>query len=806
MKRKDYHNAQNEHTYSHKHHKLHYRTHEKCFLSDSFISSQRKNTIRQRHNHRQKDSGTDDLHSSSDSHHQNHSKSHHSPIESEEMEYSHKSYHNSSESRKLSNSKLQRKEIISKSQPDLINFYKAYIEKLHHDAELAYSDTNNHNRLHHKRSHHKNYLSSSSKHHNDMLSSNSYHSKSFFDSSHDNYVQMNDNNSLLKKSHSPINTPKYQDRKVMFTHPDNQDDEHFLQHNERHNRSKDSVKWIQEQTPDDFSETFEDRNTLINDNSAVFSLSKTDLSRPDIQTIYFSNPDGKRSIQSPNHALHHHSNSQKEPDTGILKCNHQEIFNNGDINSSKEKSGPIFNIIINDNATDLPLSTRISSDDEIGSNDSGFSLSKLYSSLAFPFSRMSPIIQKILDPIEKQLQSINPSNRQEYILMYAKTFIHENPVLAPLSTYNISHFVIFQSLISYKRISKQKPCFITAVLTLDGVLRTNDANNEIDIKGCTFSVHKNVEIEIIKNEKRIFKFYSDNAEKWHNVLTELSHNDSILILPAFLRIISVDCQTTLEQIISPNLILTISLLNCCQLKTSLARSVFEIFLANKRLDFLLRSLFFAEASVTPLHYLFKKKTRYSTAMIALFTSVGHKWLYTLALNIIKNKISSSHSLLQLIFLAFKTIPNKALYIVRIVIMLSILTSTNHEKSIFIPFISFMRASIQPYITRYFSESVGCTSSLFAQLEMHLQSPIIVSNDTFLRLAPFVNDLLRISPKLIQDHETNQNSEVNEINEFIKSNPESLLKILKTYLESENPEHPVIYSYYQNLKFLLRDLL
>jgi hypothetical protein len=208
----------------------------------------------------------------------------------------------------------------------------------------------------------------------------------------------------------------------------------------------------------------------------------------------------------------------------------------------------------------------------------------------------------------------------------------------------------------------------------------------------------------------------------------------------------------------------------------------------------------AEVTCTPYIGLFKGSTVYKRALLALFVGVAHRWLRELAGNAASNRLTTPSKLLTLIYLSFTSIPGEALYIVRAVLLLTILSSPA-ERCVFMPFFNFINAALRPFLAQYFPEKLGLMSSLFAQLELQIQGQQLQYTDKMLRLAPFVNGILGEVPQLSCD--VRRKAEWRRVvDAFIDLHPDVVLANVESFIDGANKENPIVYSYYQNLKFLL----
>jgi hypothetical protein len=408
-----------------------------------------------------------------------------------------------------------------------------------------------------------------------------------------------------------------------------------------------------------------------------------------------------------------------------------------------------------------------------------------YAPGVFPLGLSNPHVAGRVNMLARKLLPLPAACRSPGLLAECQQFLDNQSELRPLR--DSSPIEIFRGdATEVHKFARNKTH--EAILTSDGVLHADRQSYDL-VRGKYD--RKGNALRFWKGGKKVRTFTFDRIEELETVMTSrielrVRHYIGLLGRTPFL---------------APSLILPLSILTCDCVDDGIARAIFCTFLSENKLEFFLRSLTLAAASCRTEAGLFKQETIFTRALRALFIGAGHKWLREFAANAVSNQVNDPAMLLNLVYTSFRAIPAEALYIIRSVLVLTAATSPS-DRSVFIPFFTFLHTAIQSSVTQYSSPHLEIFSSLFTDLEVQISQFELTGNDPLLKLGPFISRILGRVPQLRYDV-AQKSVWREEIDGFIHAHPDVLLEKVESFLEDRSPEHPIVYSYYQNFRFLLR---
>ena len=315
-----------------------------------------------------------------------------------------------------------------------------------------------------------------------------------------------------------------------------------------------------------------------------------------------------------------------------------------------------------------------------------------------------------------------------------------------------------------------------ATFLLDASMPVTQTGSQITVNNVTYT---------LENEK--------SAQKLCKVINDFIENKSIQLLDCYIQYLADSNNVPISQqlctaIASPFLGLMTSFLTVPNCTKKAAFLIFEDLSYFNVIDGVIRSLFCEEITRSTITGLFTHNEYYSASLIALFVSVTDDWIPNLC-QAISGK--SPDETLVILMQAIINAPTRAFYIMRTILILSMLIISN-KFSPFIPLVSFLRAA---------GTLDGGYNSLYA-LEHALISNTEI--ETIKLIPSFTEYMINNTPTLPEVHNINQIGE--ELYQFAQENIEFILKKLNKRRTYHPSKHPFVFQLFQNAIFLTRDII
>ena len=300
----------------------------------------------------------------------------------------------------------------------------------------------------------------------------------------------------------------------------------------------------------------------------------------------------------------------------------------------------------------------------------------------------------------------------------------------------------------------------------------------------------------------------DMAHTWVTAIKELVNDKSRYLLDLYLANIStlaIDFDSMIySSITSPFILFTINLLNLDHISISEIRLIFSILCTENKIVFFLRTILFAEMTRNKNYdQIFFQKEKYSVALFKLFSAISNDWLDEVSLNMMKNEIKNCEDLIEFIIFSFSRIATTSLFFLRALILTSLIVfDTNNIAHPLIPFFNFILSCLRPFISAY-----GDYFPKFNNLQLQVHSLLISEEKMKSRSVLLLSQFMK---KIINEHwiieaqyfEIPKNSSL-VLYKFMNHNIKDILLSLKKDQKCVKSHHPLFYSFYQNLKFLIQ---
>ena len=437
-----------------------------------------------------------------------------------------------------------------------------------------------------------------------------------------------------------------------------------------------------------------------------------------------------------------------------------------------------------------------------------------FESIIFPISIKNDEISNL----------IKPNMTFDECLSLSSSFIDD--ILVPLKPESIVY--------KQKVDSKSGPNYFT--VTLNGLIRTkNSETTPVPLNEATFkvlsrrgkksdTVRVNIGNETVNlNTKETEKLISLLEHKRFGVISVLNEkekeydqmNRDIFGVSTKVNKIEIDDDENEfirnDVIISPNLYLSLVLLNSPRFPLKLVKRLFDSMIHSRYHIYLTRALFLAEAATVPSHLIFKRSSKYSRPLMLIFIAFGIKWIRNLITSLVKVKEIEIQRFLKLILKAIQKLPDESFFIIRTIVTLSFFTVGN-GKSVFFVFLSFISRVIREVVKVTKNEEeidyngeflsneqiIESIQNLFSNLLSQLELMDKVSDKSFEILIPFLSEILNKTPVLNEKEKT---FDLVEIKRFIQVNEKDIEYELMKFVDQPKTKHILAYSFAFNFQFL-----
>lgn len=407
----------------------------------------------------------------------------------------------------------------------------------------------------------------------------------------------------------------------------------------------------------------------------------------------------------------------------------------------------------------LPIAYQIYQEDDFATETSS-----CLDYAVFLIPRLMPL--PILLDVRYEMQNVPAPERLDFLKHTCEQFITDEMVSVKISATSIHNGLL-----------KHKMAHLYASKTLQV------ANKMIPLTGVAAEARSGKKLELLKGNRCIASFRTDEAENWASAINDLISGVSKPLIDAYLLTFASHSNTeTLSQriiaaITSPNVSFTVSLLNYDDLPMPMICSIFEILVAKQRLAFFIRTILFAEVSITQFDELFITESRYAKAFLSLLRGIANEWIAEVSCEMkIYNIIS-----------AFASIPPKALFMLRTLILVASIR-VPQDSHVMIPFFNCICA-----LTERKQEQ--------KRMIRLLKSKEQLNNRSVLLLSPFLEAILKTYPAITPSRV--DFSVTDQIYQFLLAHIRS---VLADFEKISSIADPLLYSYEQSLRFQLRDLL
>ena len=264
-------------------------------------------------------------------------------------------------------------------------------------------------------------------------------------------------------------------------------------------------------------------------------------------------------------------------------------------------------------------------------------------------------------------------------------------------------------------------------------------------------------------------------------------------------------------IISPNLLVSISLLNSPHFPLKLVKKLFDSMIVLKYHIYITRALFLAEAANVPSHLIFKRSSRHSRPLMLIFIAYGIKWIRNLISSLVKVKEIEIGRFLKLVLKALSKLPEESFFIIRTIVTLSFFTVGN-GKSVFNLFLSFLSRVIREVVkvtkneeeidyngdVMSNSQIIESIQLLFSNLLLQLENMDKSSDSSFVILIPFLSEILSKTPEL---NEKKKAVDLEEVKSFIENHEKEIEFDLMKFVDQPKSKSILSYSFAFNFQFL-----
>ncbi|KAH0787480.1 hypothetical protein GPJ56_008675 [Histomonas meleagridis] len=421
----------------------------------------------------------------------------------------------------------------------------------------------------------------------------------------------------------------------------------------------------------------------------------------------------------------------------------------------------------------------------------------------FPVNFEDTNLNTILFPNEFNELESKPTIREKLRFLYATAVKRQKRrIFYPFKIFN--DVPIFACNLR----KKGKKSFTYAYILASGkfVFDTKEINLSLRTHA---SMVDSTSFKLYEDDRTVGTFVAENdscAAVWVRQINDTSTSENTSILDLFLFTlssitpsISIENQM-IECIISPYILFTVTLLNHQKIGFEKGNMIFNILLSNGRLDFFVRSIINAEISLVPFSQLFTCKTRYTISLLSLFVSAASKWLSILISNIVYNEIVNGLDLLTIIYSLFSLIDDKSIYILRC-LLLHLIALCPKNRHPLIPFFRFLKVALCPFLRMSFDASKFSHEPAFDNLEVLIKAPMIPPySRVILELVPFARKVINHIPHMNGYKEITK-IQARELYLFMVANIRDFLEAFREFLEMDDSKHPIMFSYYQNIKIL-----
>ena len=423
----------------------------------------------------------------------------------------------------------------------------------------------------------------------------------------------------------------------------------------------------------------------------------------------------------------------------------------------------------------------------------------------FLLPRLLPL--PLFPDLRDKMEMLDADRRDAFLRVYCESYI--TPDVVPLAQDKIDMIAVYGGVLGRKR-GLRKTVRRQATLYLTGELWFGDEVIKLEGLVAKLSSRKS-KFTLTKNKKTRFTFRTASPEEalnWARNINELLQGSSRLLLDLFLFAYAspMKYSTTKELVLSalssPDVSLVVSLLTNDKFSLTLVGQIFQVFLSVKRIDYLIRCLLLSELTTTDFNHAFAVKSVYSTSLLVLFVGAAQEWIRQFARSFLENGIETAEDMIELTMLAFNAIPPRSLFIIRALLLITAIRVPSDSHPL-LPFFNFIMASIRPFVIQIDSEKKVRHHNVWLQLLDILTSRDQFKSKYILMLSPFMLRIIRSVP-VLKDCPLG-GVDFQQIYAFMNDNCSAINKSLREIHDREPRDHPLTHSYYQNLRFLMKDI-
>ncbi|OHT05444.1 hypothetical protein TRFO_26871 [Tritrichomonas foetus] len=461
-------------------------------------------------------------------------------------------------------------------------------------------------------------------------------------------------------------------------------------------------------------------------------------------------------------------------------------------------------IIINEDACDILLL------DEINEPNNKTENGICFSTKLFPFNFVN--IQNNFN-LSDEFEQIPPNEKEIFIKEKAKSLI--TTIDLPIIKHRISKQILHSDYL--QKLSKSTEKQIATLRVNKSLVIGHSKYRFKDGLIIEASKDDDQKLNVIKHSKIVSYLKAESKEKrekWINAINSLLNYQNLSLFNLYISNLS---SSTLEQkeskenklmeaLTSPFVLFAIDLLNSDKVTFDLTEKILNLFCHSNKIVFLLRSILFAEISrENDRGKLFMMKNRYSIALFKLFSSITKRWLARTVYGLKMNEISDPFNFIQFLLVNFSRMTNMSLFIVKMVLLTTFVTFDNTiEFHPTLPFFNFLINCLRPFVIL----SVPDYLETFNGIQQELNS-LLISNDkmkafTVLNLSPFVKKIINLELEIDEKYKKLENETISSISTFMNENMSQILKILENEQKCHHSNHPLFFTYYQNIVYLLRN--
>lgn len=409
---------------------------------------------------------------------------------------------------------------------------------------------------------------------------------------------------------------------------------------------------------------------------------------------------------------------------------------------------------------------------------------------------------------------------------------------APFSPYVIQQYPLFlikifeiESSNHSKSSQIQKICIAKIIVQSDFELQfVLSGSDQCDIFTSKFSeisiksssnnifeiVHLGNSIGLFKTDSydnfdKLHSIFSLNSDEWENLLSSYFLT---IYLSEFIPGVKLSTVKELDKLlssgndqllISPDLTITIFLLNHPLITPYLTMKIFRVFIDSNMQFYLIRTLLLAAFQNASPKTLFQIKNIYTNPLLVIFSSFSKNWIDQLSKILIlsiSSGITDFSIILQVLMKGFSkedseissSLPDESMFILRSIIIFSLLLYQD-EIITYQIFLSFIKEIFSDSIMKQTSK---VSSHLFSQLESSFESPVKDQMRTIL------SNILSSTPNLEPNSENDTNSQTwKECEDFIKHNLNEFASIIPmTSFGKDVVHHPISSSFLLNTYFII----